>query len=204
MTFHQPSTLAERHFTYGNSSESTTQLLAAGIMGSSNFLSFPERAEAEKVRRISPPESGFYSKEIDFQGLPIKAPEVVADSALQEARRRMQMMLGNVPAIRAALVNSGSELHIIGKDQQTSDLPENRSMRGKETDPGIDFDKRTRGVGGKFASCGEENLLHLPTDRYADRDICVHEFAHTIMEYGLDSNARSKITDQYNKSTSRL
>jgi hypothetical protein len=127
-----------------------------------NNLAF---AESETVRRISPPENGFYAKEMDFQGLPIKAPSVVTDAALQEAHRRIQMMLANVPAIRATLISAGSELHIIGKDQQTSDLPENLSMKGKETDPGIDFDKRTRGVGGKFASCGRVAAIFVATPK---------------------------------------
>lgn len=62
-----------------------------------------------------------------------------------------------------------------------------------------DIDKRTRGMGGStYASCGEENLLQLPEDRYAGGyDICMHEFSHTIMNIGFDSLIRKKIENQY-------
>lgn len=48
------------------------------------------------------------------------------------------------------------------------------------------LDDRGRGYGGFNASCGEENLLRLPCDRYRDhRDILTHEFAHTCLSWGL-------------------
>ena len=48
------------------------------------------------------------------------------------------------------------------------------------------LDERGRGYGGFHASCAEENLLKLPSDRWADhRDICTHEFAHTCLTWGL-------------------
>lgn len=50
------------------------------------------------------------------------------------------------------------------------------------------LDDRGRGYGGFHASCGEENLLRLPCDRYRDhRDILTHEFAHTCLSWGLGS-----------------
>jgi hypothetical protein len=66
-----------------------------------------------------------------------------------------------------------------------------------------DIDKRTRGLGTIYASCGEENLLKLPSDWYAGYDICVHEFAHTFMDFGLDSNLLKKIDNQYKTSISK-
>ena len=67
-----------------------------------------------------------------------------------------------------------------------------------------DIDKRTRGMGGVCASCGEENLLRLPADRYrGGSDICIHEFAHTIMDYGFDTMIRKKIEAQYHRSVSK-
>ena len=62
----------------------------------------------------------------------------------------------------------------------------------------FDIDERTRGVGGLSASCGEENLLKLPSDRYRDhRDICRHEFAHTVFDYGLSPEVRAMAETQY-------
>jgi hypothetical protein len=42
-------------------------------------------------------------------------------------------------------------------------------------------------LGGLLTSCGEENLLGLEKDRYRGRDICVQEFAHNILGYGVPS-----------------
>jgi hypothetical protein len=48
-----------------------------------------------------------------------------------------------------------------------------------------------------LASCGEENLLKLIPDRYHGRDICVHEFAHTILNYGLCETVREHVVNHY-------
>jgi len=110
------------------------------------------------------------------------------------------MMLHAVPDISANLKSHGAELHIIGKNQATSHLPEYRHWHGKPFDGEMDIDERTRGLGGIPASCGEENLLRLAQDRYLGRDICVHEFAHTIHLYGLDDKLRRMIDSQYRRS----
>ena len=51
--------------------------------------------------------------------------------------------------------------------------------------PKDNWDRRARGLGGRVCSCGEENLLNLPGDRYAVENILIHEFSHTIHNYGL-------------------
>ena len=149
-----------------------------------------------KIQSISPPEKNFYSKRLDYSGIPIKAASDVSDRALLEAWRRLDMMLCNEPNIVANLRSSGAQLHIIGTKQATSDLPEHRHLKGSLLD-GMDFDARTRGVGGIFASCGEENLLRSKIDRYRGRDICVHEFAHTILRHGLCEITRAAVINQY-------
>src|ERR1700761_5057356 len=144
----------------------------------------------DSVQQINPPLYGFYSKYLNCDGIAIRSAQAVDDMALYIASAKIKMMLKHMDAARQNLIKNGAELHIIGKDQQTSDLPEladqknvNYVDKGKVTD----IDKRTRGVGGIYASCGEENLLQLTADRYAGGyDICVHEFAHTLMTYGLD------------------
>jgi alpha-glucosidase len=129
---------------------------------------------------------------------------VVDNRALYIAAAKVNMMLAHMDIARKNLAKSGAELHIIGKDQQTSDLPEHAAEKGvKYVDHGVltDIDERTRGVGGIYASCGEENLLGLPTDRYfGGSDIYVHEFAHTIMSYGFDASIEEKIKQQYKRS----
>lgn len=152
------------------------------------------------VRAISPPELGFFDKIIDYQGISIKASANVDSRALVVARQKLDTMLRNAPDIVFNLKERWCELHIIGAAQQPSDLPELRKWKGKPFEGTLSIDERTRGVGGRLASCGEENLLHLKGDRYYDRDICFHEFAHTLMEYGLDEELRKRIKKQYLRS----
>lgn len=166
-------------------------------------LSSAQAIDGSPIRQISPPDMGFFTKCVDYRGIPIKAPPVVADAALLEAYRRLDLLLRNNPSALANLCSQGAELHIIGKDQQTSDLPEHHSAKGKPFDGALTIDERTRGVGGIYASCGEENLLRLNKDRYFGRDICAHEFSHTLMEYGLDGPIQAAIASQYHASVAK-
>lgn len=169
-------------------------LLVCLLVNSMNSLAF------DGVRVIAPAELGFFDKVADYKGILIKANRCVDDRALSAAHERLDMMLKNAPEIALNLKDSCCELHIIGSQQQPSDLPELRHWKGKPFEGAKTIDERTRGVGGRLASCGEENLLHLKGDRYFDRDICVHEFAHTLMEFGLDSELRKHIKAQYQRS----
>ena len=151
------------------------------------------------VGKIEPPEKGFYTKELDYRGLPIKGAAVVSDAAFYEAWRRVDNLLGHNPSILQNLLRAGSEVHIIGKDQAQTDLPEFRSQKGVplRENPRITLDERARGMGGRQCSCGEENLLKLPRDRYCGRDILSHEFTHTIHGYGVSQNVRDLVTKTY-------
>lgn len=151
---------------------------------------------------LNPPEQDFFSKELSFQGIPIKAHQVVSDEALYAAYDRLSLMLSRLPAVVTNLVAAKVELHIIGRDQVTTDLPEWRQDKGKPLPEynGLTRDQRTRGMGGQLTSCGEENLLRLEQDRYHGRDICVHEFAHAIRDYGLNQAVVDKFNQQYHRS----
>ncbi|MBM3475466.1 MAG: hypothetical protein FJX75_19550 [Armatimonadetes bacterium] len=155
-----------------------------------------------EIERLDPPQQGFYGKRLVIQGIPILAHETVSDAALEEAARRIDRQLGRAPEIAANLARLGAEMHLIGKDQQTSDPPEYRDMKGKPFEGTATIDERGRGYGGLYASCSEENLLLFPSDRFTDhRDICSHEFAHTIMEFGLSADIRDRVEVQYKAST---
>ena len=149
------------------------------------------------VVRIDPPEKDFFSRRVDYEGIVIKAHADVVDQALLEAHARLWMMLRNLPVVRENLRDAGAELHIIGRNQQTSDLPEWQHMKGKPFDGRLTIDQRTRGMGGRLTSCGEENLLKLERDRYRGRDICVHEFAHNIYNRGIPASVRQKFRDRH-------
>jgi hypothetical protein len=99
---------------------------------------------------------------------------------------------------------AGGELHIIGRNQVTTDLPEWRQDKHvplyEPTYDGATRDRRTRGMGGLITSCGEENLLNLPADRYRGSDICLHEFAHEIEGFGIGQAIRAKFDAQFQSS----
>jgi alpha-glucosidase/alpha-D-xyloside xylohydrolase len=155
---------------------------------------------------IDPPEKGFFSKRVDFHGIPIKAHAVVADEALYAAYDRLALMFTNLlsrqPMVLSNLVAAGAALHIIGRDQVTTDLPEWRHDKGKPLAEykGLTRDQRTRGMGGLLTSCGEENLLKLPNDRYRGRDICLHEFAHNVLDNGCPREIEARFEEQRKRS----
>jgi hypothetical protein len=155
-----------------------------------------------KIIQIDPPEQEFFAKQLLVKGVPIKAPSVVADEALFIAYDKLSMLLSNLPIVASNLVANGVELHIIGRDQVTTDLPEWRHDKGKAIAEynGLTRDQRTRGMGGRLTSCGEENLLKLEKDRYRGRDICTHEFCHAIRNYGLPREVIAKFDEQYHRS----
>ncbi len=142
----------------------------------------------------------FYQKYTDAMGIPVIASAAVSDTALLIARDIVIHMLSNRPDIRMALVESGQRIGIIGKDQQMSDIPEYKDFKkpqmgdrrltaweianydkviGSVTDAEY-WNKRARGMGGVYTTCGEENLLGIPGTRYFGEHILVHEFSHAI------------------------
>jgi hypothetical protein len=151
---------------------------------------------------LDPPEQGFFAKELVFHGIPIKAPAVVVDEALSVAYDRVSLELKHLPMVTSNLAAAGVEVHIIGRNQVTTDLPEWRQDKGKPLAEynGLTRDQRTRGMGGRLTSCGEENLLKLEGDHYFGRDILVHEFAHAIRNYGLPREIVARFNEQYRQS----
>jgi hypothetical protein len=179
--------------------------LALSLAAATTAQAGPDRAQESVIVKINPPESGFFSKVIEYQGIPIKSSEEVVDEALLAARDRLGIMLTNLPGVCGNLRAAHAELHIIGRNQVTSDLPEWRFEKGKPLAEynGLTIDQRTRGMGGRISSCGEENLLKLEKDRYLGRDICVHEFSHCIYQYGIPRELRGRFQRQYKASLAK-
>src|SRR5262250_1728335 len=95
------------------------------------FASSPTGAttyDKDGIQVIDPLEQGFFAKVLEYEGIPIKAPAVVDNKALLIARDRLRRQLKNLPEVRFNLKVAGAELHIIGKDQVTSDLPEHHHL----------------------------------------------------------------------------
>lgn len=159
-----------------------------------------------RITIIDPPEKDFFSKRLDFHGIPIKAHQVVVDEALYAARDRLALLFTNLltkqPLVISNLAAAGAALHLIGRDQVTTDLPEWRHDKGKKLAEynGLTRDERTRGMGGRLTSCGEENLLKLAKDRYRGRDICLHEFSHNVLNNGCQRAIRSRFEEQRKRS----
>jgi tetratricopeptide (TPR) repeat protein len=161
-------------------------------------------ADAPIVRRDDP-SAGFFLKSIDCDGIPIRSSAAVDNMALILACGKVRRMLADIPVVRRTLVNGRAGLDIIGDREKTTDLPQNREFQGKAYQDAqgntTDMDKRTRGVGGLTGSCGEENILGLPSDRYyRGEDICIHEFAHEIMDFGFSAAVQQEIEQQYRAS----
>jgi hypothetical protein len=140
-------------------------------------VSAPPESFFEKVReRDREAARKFYRKYIDVKGMPVVAGADVADEALQRTHYLVTHLLAGRPDILQAMVQHGTRLIIIGKDQVYTDMPEYRN----HPNPAYQ-NERVRGTGGlDVTSFGEENLLNLPLDRYDDESIAVHEFCHTI------------------------
>jgi alpha-L-arabinofuranosidase len=179
--------------------------LALALAAATTMRADPDGAQADGIHKIDPPEKDFFSKVIFYQGIPIKSSNEVVDEALFAARDRLAAMLTNLPAVCQNLRATHAELHIIGRDQVTSDLPEWRFEKGKPLPEynGLTIDQRTRGMGGRISSCGEENLLKLEKDRYSGRDICVHEFSHCIYHVGMSREVRDRFRRQYKASLAK-
>lgn len=153
----------------------------------------------------APPESlklePFYKKYVSAEGLPITSSEQVADAALLKARELINKMLANRPDIRKALIEAGVRFVVIGASEQTTDIPEYAQMKPKEF-----WNQRARGFGGRVVSCGEENLLCYPIDRYDDENILIHEFAHCIHLIGLqraDPDFDKKLKQLYDRASAK-
>jgi alpha-glucosidase len=154
---------------------------------------------------IAPPPAalaydGFYTKCVYFQGLPILASDKVEDRALRTIVATFGRMLAKVPkGTMAALVEAGCHYSIIAEEEGQTDLPEYADLRN---DPKMDWNKRARGLGGQYTSGGEENILEYPTDRYYGESIYIHEFAHTLDQYGFSKvvpNFRRDLREAYDK-----
>ncbi len=144
----------------------------------------------------------FYKRHVDAAGVPIVSSAAVPDAALLAARDIAVAMLIDRPDLRRAMIARGFRIAIMGMDEGTVDLPEQRDWK-KPTrdDPRLTmcerklydqrigrlsdaqyWNGRARGMGGDLTSAATENLLGVPGTRYFGENIFVHEFSHGILE----------------------
>lgn len=131
----------------------------------------------------------FYQKYIETEGLYVTSSGKVSDEALLKACDIISLMLAKRPDVKAHMVKKGCHVMVIGKDEETCDLLEFAHICNCE-DSIKYWNWRARGFGGApedefSSSCGEENLLALPQDKYVGENILIHEFAHLIHTVGI-------------------
>ena len=131
----------------------------------------------------------FYQKYIETEGLYVTSSGKVSDEALLKACDIISLMLAKRPDVKAHMVKKGCHVMVIGKDEETCDLPEFAHICNCE-DSIKYWNWRARGFGGApedefSSSCGEENLLALPQDKYVGENILIHEFAHLVHTVGI-------------------
>lgn len=130
----------------------------------------------------------FYQKYIETEGLYVTSSGKVSDEALLKACDIISLMLAKRPDVKAHMVKKGCHVMIIGKDEETCDLPFAHICNCEDSIKYWNW--RARGFGGApedefSSSCGEENLLALPQDKYVGENILIHEFAHLIHTVGI-------------------
>ena len=137
----------------------------------------------------------FYEQHVDAGGLPILSSAKVSPAGLLEAAYLIDQMLANREDVRQEMIKRRVRFVVMAPTEMTTDVPEQSHM-DKEY-----WDRRARGLGGRICSCGEENLLNLPGDRYSKENILIHEFSHTIHNYGLrrlDEGFQKRLAELFN------
>jgi hypothetical protein len=137
-------------------------------------------------------------------GVWLRASPRVDERAVDEAERRVERLLGRCDQVVANLARAGAELHVVGRDEAITDLPQYRHLAGVPVVDGMTLDERGRGYGGLFACCSEEMLLRLPSARHSDhRDILAHELAHTVLDFGVSARVRARVEARWRRATER-
>ena len=139
----------------------------------------------------------FYQKYLDAGGLPVLGSTNVSDYAMLEARWILLHMLSHRQEILPVMATNRARLVVMAHNEYTTDVPEQANRA-----PKVFWDRRARGLGGRIASCGEENLLNFPGDPYSTENILVHEFAHAVLNVGmraLDPEFKDRVRAAYRK-----
>jgi hypothetical protein len=157
--------------------------------------------------RAPPPEvvaelqlSPFYTQYLAEGEAVIVASSRVADIALLETAYLVRQMIGPRRDLLRGMRGGHVRLVVMAKTEMTTDVPEYADMTPKAY-----WDRRARGLGATperpATSSGEENLLDLAGDPYAAENIFVHEFAHTVHQFGMaaiDPSFDGRLQSAYN------
>ncbi|HEU5115801.1 MAG TPA: hypothetical protein VFT74_03920 [Isosphaeraceae bacterium] len=126
-----------------------------------------------------------YVKFLDVHGFPILGSAKVSDYAMKEAAYLVSNMLEGREDVLREMARNKTRLAVMASTEMTTDVPEHADL-----EPKAYWDRRARGLGATrrrpAVSCAEENLLRLKGDPYRTENILIHEFAHAILQMGLE------------------
>jgi hypothetical protein len=127
----------------------------------------------------------FYQKRVNVCGFSILSSKNVSNFALKEAAFLIRKMIGERVDLLEELNKNKARFVIMARNEFTTDIPEHANLT-----PAIYWDQRARGLGATNArpavTCGEENLLGIKGDPYAEENILIHEFAHALHQMALN------------------
>lgn len=165
--------------------------LFIAITGLLAFIYGTGLVQAQEVKDV--PDSlhlpSFYKKYVDAGGIAVVSSDNVRDEALFTAQKLIIGMLAKREDIRNYMVKQHCRFMVIGEHEEVCDIPEYAHICSSPEKIAY-WNRRARGFGGApedslSSSCGEENLLCLPGDRYKGENILIHEFAHLIHTVGI-------------------
>lgn len=127
-----------------------------------------------------------YTKCLLVEGLPVLGSARVSDHGVLEAAYLIRKEIGHRPEVLRAMAGNRVRFVVMAPTEMTTDVPEHGDLTPKSY-----WNRRARGLGATEArpavSCGEENLLCIRGDPYAQENILLHEFAHAIHERGMNA-----------------
>jgi hypothetical protein len=122
--------------------------------------------------------NAYYSKFTYAREFPVVGSNKVSDEALLKANDTVRKMFAYRHDILKALISDGARLVVLGRDESLGELPE---FRGSNSTAGFDQVRYLDYTPSqKLMVVPEENVLGLPTDRFAGEGMVVSEFARAL------------------------
>jgi len=147
----------------------------------------------------------FYAKYLDASGIPVLGSSKVADVALVQACRIVGEMVSKRDDVRQAMMANHVRAAVQAEDEVTTDIPEYEDLYS--VFPGTDWDA-LRGLSATstrpVASCGEENLRCLASDRRPGETMLVWTFAIGLQSLGIsevDPNFEARLQAAFTAAT---
>ena len=157
----------------------------------------PTQTPTSTLTTLTPPPVAlgldpFYEKHTSAGGIPIAASSNVPDVVLIRARDTINQMLVLREDIQDELARVGLVIVIAGRTEVLTDIPGYRDIYERFPDAEFDWNERHQG-GGIFGGTlseptvvWEQNVGCYDDDLFPYEDILIHEFAHTVLRYGIE------------------